>query len=157
MVCLHSALREAWGGMAALMRGNPSRPMHVDGNIEAWVWCDAQRLRIMLQVLFIELMRQPQMRHSGAAVRALVQPGDDHLVRVYITWQGAQACSVESSLVAEEALPLGMLLCKNIVTEMHGQLHIMGDAGDLSSFELELSQTDALQGPVLPRSLKTNG
>jgi C4-dicarboxylate-specific signal transduction histidine kinase len=157
LVCLHSALREAWGGMVALMgSGNPSPPMCVDGSSEARVWCDAQRLGIMLQVLFIELMRQPQMRDSGAAVRALVQPGGDSLVRVRIAWPAAQACSTENSLVAEEALPLGMLLCRNIVTEMHGRLHIMGDAAGLSRFELELPQTDALPGPALPRSLKTN-
>jgi tetratricopeptide (TPR) repeat protein len=158
MVGLRSALQEAWGGMAALLGGgNPSRPMSVDGSTEARVWCDAQRLGILLQVLFIELMRQPQMRDSGAAVRALVQAGGDRLVRVRITWPAAQDCGIECSLVAEEALPLGMVLCGNIVTEMHGRLHVMGDAAGLSCFELELPQTDSLQGPALPRSLKTAG
>jgi hypothetical protein len=156
MVSLRSALQEAWGGMAALMGGNASRPMHFDGHREARVWCDAQRLGIMFQVLFIELMRQPQMRDSGAAVRALMQTGGDHGVRVHITWQAAREGSIEGSPVAEEAWPLGMLLCKSIVAEMHGRLHIMGNAGDLSCFELELPQADALQGPALPRSLKTS-
>jgi tetratricopeptide (TPR) repeat protein len=155
MVCLQSALQEAWDGMAALMGGSASRPMHFDGNREARVGCDAQRLGILLQVLFIELMRQPQMRDSGAAVRARVQAGGDKLMRVCIAWQPAPQCGIEGGLVAEEALPLGMLLCKNIATEMGGRLQVMRDAAGLSCFELELPEGDALQGSALPRSLAT--
>jgi tetratricopeptide (TPR) repeat protein len=155
MVCLHGALHEAWGAMASHVGGLTSLPMRADGDSEARVWCDAQRLDILLQVLFIELLRQPQMRDSGAAVRARVQAGGDKLMRVCIAWQPAPQCGIEGGPVAEEALPLGMLLCKNIATEMGGQLQVMRDAAGLSCFELELPEGDALQGLALPRSLTT--
>ncbi len=157
MVSLHSALHEAWGGMANQVGGAASRPVLVEGDREARVWCDPQRLGILLQVLFIELMRDPHGRDGGTSVRALIQAGADNRLPVRIAWQGAQVCNLEGDLVAEEALSLGMLLCKNIVTEMEGRLRVMRDAAGLSCFELELPQTDVSQGLALPPSLKAFG
>lgn len=155
LVCLHGALHEAWGGMAHHVGGLSSPSMLAEGDSEARVCCDAQRLGILFQVLFIELMRDSQLRDGGAAVRALVQPGGNKLMRVCIAWQPAPQCGIGDGHVAEEALPLGMLLCKNIATEMGGRLQVMRDAAGLSCFELELPEGDALQGSALPRSLTT--
>lgn len=153
MVDLHAALHEAWRGIPAHAGGAATQPMRVEGDSPARVWCDAQRLGIMLQVLFIELMRSPQLRDSGATVRALVQAGSDKPVRIRIAWQREPACSPESSTVAEGDLPLGILLCSNMVTEMDGRLRVMRDTAGMSRFELELPQIDASHRPALPRSL----
>jgi hypothetical protein len=154
MISLHGALHEAWGDTARHVGGVSAPAMVADGDSEARVWCDAQRLGILLQVLFIELMREPQLRGSGAKVQALVRAGGDKRMRICIAWQAGQAPGIDSGRpIAEEALPLGMLLCKNIATEMGGRLQIMRDTAGLCCFELELPEGHGAQGSALPRSL----
>ncbi len=132
--------------------GLSSPTMLADGDGQARVWCDAQRLGILLQVLFIEVMREPRLRDSSTTLRALVQAGGDKLMRVCIAWQAAQEFGIEGGTggepVPDGALPLGMLLCKNIATEMGGRLQVMRDAAGMACFELELPEGDALQGSL---------
>lgn len=73
MVMVSSALHEAWSGMVPHVGPIASQPLPVDGNDRAEIWCDAQRLGIMLKLLFIQLLQHAPLRDGDVTVRALVR------------------------------------------------------------------------------------
>jgi tetratricopeptide (TPR) repeat protein len=149
LVMVKSALHEAWSGMAPHVGSSASRPLLVDGNDEARIWCDVQRLGIMLKLLFIQLLQHAPLRDSGVAVRALVHADGRKQVQLRIAREPLQG----ETGAADHVLPVGALLCAEIVAEMNGRLVSTQDAAGVCRFDIELPQPDDTQRFALPRSL----
>jgi tetratricopeptide (TPR) repeat protein len=120
-----AALHEAWRGMTS-SRGMPVPPLVLSGRIPPQVRGDAQRLAVLLRILFSEIERM-----GGACAPRAALSTNGTAVRV----EFACACRPDAAGMANG---VGFTLCEEIAREMQGELwRTNGLAGEmLVSLEL---------------------
>ncbi len=130
---LRDALLGAWQGVALHVSSRAAQIEVID-NGKLQVWCDAQRLGIMLKVLSIELAQPVGPDAIPAVIRARIEAGAAATVVLHIQTQ-ARATPAPA---AEAPAALGITLCREITSEMGGSLHVARDDNALLHYRLQL-------------------
>jgi C4-dicarboxylate-specific signal transduction histidine kinase len=89
------------------------------------VWCDPQRLGILLTVLLIELLQQPAAQHElPIVIQARIAAQLNGQVALELCCVGNGQTEPPTPTPTPS---LGMALCEQIAQEMHGTVHAHGD------------------------------
>jgi tetratricopeptide (TPR) repeat protein len=126
-VSLTQSVQDAWNGVALWRRSAPA-PLRISGERSAIVDVDAQRLAVLLRILFIEAER------GGAAEDVRVEIGrtaSAAFLRVSFSGIRSAAAAITS---------VGLTLCAEIAQEMNGQLLRAASPAEILCFELRLPQ-----------------
>jgi signal transduction histidine kinase len=134
VLSLRESLLDAWRGLDPHI-GSRAADLRVDGQIHLQVWCDAQRLGIMLKVLLIELTQQAGADSPAVVIGARIEAGKADTVLLHIR---AAGCAASSSTAQAKTASLGTALCMEIATEMQGELRSARDDGAVLSYRLQL-------------------
>jgi tetratricopeptide (TPR) repeat protein len=139
VLSLHEALLDAWRGLDAHL-GSRVADLRVSGQTQLQVWCDAQRLGIMLKVLLIELTQQADAGAALVVIGAQMAAGDADTVLLHIQALGKPASSAGGQAAAAS---LGAALCMEIAAEMQGELRSADDDGAVRRYRLQLPDAAA--------------
>jgi C4-dicarboxylate-specific signal transduction histidine kinase len=135
---LHKALLDAWQGLDMHI-GSGRADLHVSGRTQLQVWGDAQRLGIMLKVLFIELTQQACSNSAPVVIGAHIDAGAADTVLLHI-----EACRGSIPPPTAAAFPsLGAALCMEIAAEMQGELRSVRDDGAMMCYRLCLPDAES--------------
>jgi hypothetical protein len=114
------------------------------------VWCDAQRLGIMLKVLLIELTQPAGAGAAVAVIGAHMAAGEADTVLLHIQAVGGGCAAPTADQSAGASLAAA--LCMEIAAEMHGELQSSHNDGAALSYRLQLPD-GAARVPALPGRL----
>jgi signal transduction histidine kinase len=146
---LREALQSAWRGLEPHLDGRAARlQVEEDEAQPPPIWCDAQRLGIVLKLLLIELMQQTLQDNAPVTVRAHIEHSGD----------GAGVRLNAGSAALPSTPDLGMTLCKEIVAEMGGSLTFPSavDATVCCYMKLPGAAQSNLPTPLAPPSVASS-
>jgi tetratricopeptide (TPR) repeat protein len=149
-VLLQDALRQAWQGLGPHLDAQDAQ-LALSGSAQLQVWCDPQRLGILLKVMLIELLQQAAAQPGELAViQARTAAGQAGEVVLELHRAGRE--QTEQASARQGAASLGVALCQEISAEMHGALHALGNEQTAWHCRLQLPQAldRALPQALLP-------
>jgi hypothetical protein len=136
---LHRELLGAWQGLHVHAELHDAE-LQIVGEEQMHVWCDEQRLGIMLKLLLIELMQQAGAVRTPAWLAARINADDSgSKVRLHIK---ASRDPAPPPLARVAHSSVGIELCRQVVAEMGGELQIICDAGMARGCSLQLPRAD---------------
>jgi tetratricopeptide (TPR) repeat protein len=134
VLSLHESLLDAWRGLEPHL-GSRVADLRVSGQTQLQVWCDAQRLGIMLKVLLIELTQPAGAGAAVVVIGAHMAAGEADTVLLCIQAVGGGAASTTDPAAAAS---LGAALCMEIAAEMQGELQSSHNDGAALGYRLQL-------------------